>query len=114
MESVVVTGDCRGSHNRPLLPVPINAPVTGAMCHPLISCLAFSMASDGTFTEEYVDMFEGFAWDEARRESLKTAKIFRNQGPFGVGFASRKELAYTGLVESEKALESKFKIRKNK
>ena len=114
VESVVVTGDCRGSHNRPLLPVPINTPVTGAMCHPLISCLAFSMASDGTFTEEYVDMFEGFAWDEARRESLKTAKVFRNQGPFGVGFASRKELAYTGLVESEKALESKFKIRKNK
>jgi len=113
VESIVVTGDCRGSHNRPLLPVAINTPVNGAKCHPLVSCLGFSMNAEGAFANEFVDMFQGPAWDQSRAESLRDAKIFRRQGPFSVGFASRKELAYTGLVETEKRLDERFTVRKN-
>jgi fructose 1,6-bisphosphate aldolase/phosphatase len=38
-----VTGDCRGSHVMPIMPVPINTSVFGAYCLPIVSCLAFSM-----------------------------------------------------------------------
>jgi len=47
-----VTGDCRGSHVMPLMPVAINTPVAGPFCLPLVSCLGFSIDAEGLFTRE--------------------------------------------------------------
>jgi fructose 1,6-bisphosphate aldolase/phosphatase len=106
-----VTGDARGSHVMPLLPVPINTPVNGPYCHPLVTGLAFSMSATGHFTSNVVDVFEGPAWDEARRRSQEKALEMRKQGFFGAAMASVTEIAYTGLVDTHKALEAEFRIR---
>lgn len=106
-----VTGDARGSHVMPLLPVPINSAVNGPYCHPLCSGLAFSMSAAGYFTENVVDLFEGPAWDEARRRSQQKALEMRKQGFFGAAMAGVTEIAYTGLVDTHAALEREFRIR---
>lgn len=106
-----VTGDARGSHVMPLLPVPINTPVTGPYCHPLVTGLAFSMNATGHFTQNVVDVFAGPVWDEARRRSQEKAMEMRKQGFFGAAMASVTEIAYTGLVDTHRALEREFRIR---
>ena len=52
-----VTGDCRGSHVMPIMPVPINTAVSGPYCLPLVSCVACSMDAAGRFTDEWLDVF---------------------------------------------------------
>ena len=106
-----VTGDARGSHVMPLLPVPINTAVNGPYCHPICSGLALSMTAQGEFSRNVVDVFEGPAWDEARRRSQEKALEMRKQGFFGAAMASVTEIAYTGLVDTHKALEPEFRIR---
>ena len=106
-----VTGDARGSHVMPLLPVPINTPVNGPYCHPICSALALSMTEAGHFTTNVVDLFEGPAWDEARRRSQVKALEMRKQGFFGAAMAGVTEIAYTGLVDTHAALEREFHIR---
>lgn len=108
-----VTGDARGSHVMPLLPVPINTPVNGPYCHPIVSALAFSMTADGHFARNVVDLFEGPAWDEARRRSQEKALAMRAQGFFGAAMAGVTEIAYTGLVDTHAALEAEFRIRED-
>jgi len=108
-----VTGDARGSHVMPLLPVPINTTVNGPYCHPICSALAFSMDANGRFTSSHADLFEGFAWDEARRRSQEKALEMRKQGFFGAAMAGVTEIAYTGLVDTHKALEPEFHIRED-
>ena len=106
-----VTGDARGSHVMPMLPVPLNTAVNGPYCHPIISGMALSMNASGHFTQNVVDVFEGHAWDEARRRSQEKALEMRKQGFFGAAMASVTEIAYTGLVDTHKALESEFRVR---
>ena len=106
-----VTGDARGSHVMPLLPVPINTAVNGPYCHPIVSALAFSMDAAGRFTVNVCDLFEGPAWDETRRRSQEKALEMRKQGFFGAAMASVTEIAYTGLVDTHKALEGEFRVR---
>jgi len=106
-----VTGDARGSHVMPLLPVPINTAVNGPYCHPIVSALAFSMDAAGRFTVNVCDLFEGPAWDETRRRSQEKALEMRKQGFFGAAMASVTEIAYTGLVDTHKALEAEFRVR---
>ncbi len=103
-----VTGDCRGSHVMPLMPVAINTPVAGAFCLPLVSCLAFSMAADGTFTKEYVDGFGNLVWDATRLKVQQKADEWRRQGFIGATMASQAELAYTGIVDTLAELEQEF------
>lgn len=106
-----VTGDARGSHVMPLLPVPINTAVNGPFCHPICSALAFSMTAAGHFAGNVVDLFEGPAWDEVRRRSQEKALEMRKQGFFGAAMASVTEIAYTGLVDTHAALDAEFRIR---
>lgn len=106
-----VTGDARGSHVMPLLPVPVNTTVNGPYCHPICSGLAFSMNASGGFSGSTVDLFEGPAWDEARRRSQEKALEMRKQGFFGAAMAGVTEIAYTGLVDTHKALDPEFKVR---
>jgi fructose 1,6-bisphosphate aldolase/phosphatase len=106
-----VTGDARGSHVMPLLPVPINTSVNGPYCHPICSGIALSMNHTGHFSNNVVDVFEGPAWDEARRRSQVKALEMRKQGFFGAAMAGVTEIAYTGLVDTHKALEPEFRVR---
>ena len=108
-----VTGDCRGSHTMTLMPMPANAAVRGEYCQPIVSCLAFSMSKGGKFTKDYIDLFAGQEWDEARKKALRKSEMMREQGFFGVAMAPESEIAYTGLTDMLKELDNKFKLRKN-
>ncbi len=106
-----VTGDARGSHVMPLFPAPIDTPVTGPYCHPLVTCIALSMNAAGQFSHGVVDMFDSPVWDETRRRSQEKALEMRKQGFFGAAMASVTEIAYTGLVDTHNALAKEFKVR---
>lgn len=108
-----VTGDARGSHVMPLMPVAVNTAVTGAYCLPIISCLAFSMDGDGVFSREYVDLFAGSAWDRTRLKIQEKAEEWRRQGFVGPTMASHAELSYTGIVDSLRKLEHEFAVRQD-
>lgn len=108
-----VTGDARGSHVMPLLPLPINSGVNGPYCHPICSAVAFSMTASGHFSDNTVDLFEGPAWDEARRRSQVKALEMRKQGFFGAAMAGVTEIAYTGLIDTHNALEAEFRVRQD-
>lgn len=101
-----VTGDCRGSHVMPLMPVPVMTPVAGPYCLPIVSALAFSMNDKGKLS--YVDLFGNLVWDATRYKIMQKAEEFRRQGFFGVTMASHQELAYTGIVDTLKELDKKF------
>jgi fructose 1,6-bisphosphate aldolase/phosphatase len=106
-----VTGDTRGSHVMPLMPVGINTAVSGAYCLPIVSCLAFSMDANGVFTKEHVDMFGNPAWDGTRLKVQQKADEWRRQGFIGPTMASHAELAYTGIVDTLSKLEEEFVLR---
>ncbi len=106
-----VTGDARGSHVMPLLPVPINTPVTGPYCLPLVSALGFSLDSDGKFSQEYVDFFGNVAWSATRLKIQNKAEEWRRQGFIGPTMASHAELSYTGIVEALAQLDKEFSLR---
>ena len=103
-----VTGDCRGSHVMPLMPVPAATAVTGPFCLPIVSCLAFSMDDRGAFGTRYVDMFAGPTWDRTRLKVQEKADEWRRQGFIGPTMAAQAELAYTGIVDTLGALDKEF------
>jgi fructose 1,6-bisphosphate aldolase/phosphatase len=106
-----VTGDCRGSHVMPIMPVAIDTTVAGPYCLPIVSCLAFSMDPRGRFSEEYVDVLGNVAWDATRAKVQAKADEWRRQGFVGPTMASHAELAYTGIVDALARLELEFTIR---
>ncbi len=106
-----VAGDCRGSHVMPLMPVAINSAVAGPYCLPIVSCLALSMDAQGVFSKETVDLFGNSVWDAVRLKVQQKADEWRRQGFVGATMASHAELAYTGIVDTLKALEKEFFIR---
>ena len=106
-----VTGDARGSHTMPLMPVALNTPVSGAFCLPIVSCIGFSMDGQGRFAKNYVDFFGDVSWDTTRQQAQHKAVEIRRQGFFGVAMASQTEIAYTGLIDTLNKLDSNFKIR---
>ena len=106
-----VTGDCRGSHVMPIMPVAIDTAVAGAYCLPLVSCLAFSMDGSGRFSREFVDMFGNPAWDATRLKVQQKADEWRRQGFIGPTMASHAELAYTGIVDALAGLDREFVLR---
>ncbi len=106
-----VTGDTRGSHVMPLMPVAINTGVAGPYCLPVVSCLAFSMDADGHFAREYVDVFANPAWDATRLKVQSKADEWRRQGFVGATMASHAELAYTGIMDTLAALAREFTLR---
>ena len=107
-----VTGDARGSHVMPLMPVAMNTPVTGPFCLPIVTCLAFSMDEGGMFSEEYVDIFGNAVWDATRLKVQAKAEEWRRGGFIGPTMASHAELSYTGIVETLAELEKEFVVRR--
>jgi len=106
-----VTGDCRGSHVMPMMPVAINTAVTGPFCLPIVSCLAFSMDGEGGFAREHVDVFGNVAWDQTRLKVQAKADEWRRQGFVGPTMAPQSELSRTGLLQTLASLERDFELR---
>ncbi len=108
-----VTGDARGSHVMPLMPVSLNTAVTGAYCLPLVSAVGFSMDAGGKFSEEYVDFFGNVAWGATRLKIQQKADEWRRQGFIGPTMASHAELSYTGITDALGMLDKEFILRSN-
>jgi len=108
--TVLVTGDARGSHTMPLMPVPLRTPVAGAYCLPIVSCMALSVNAEGRFSSNVVDVFANMAWDRYRAQAQERADWMRTQAPFGVGMASQEEIAYTGLAKLRAKLDEQFEV----
>jgi hypothetical protein len=67
-----VGGDARGSHVMPLMPVPLNTPVTGMYCLPIVSCAGFSIDKEA---QSYRDAQPGLVW--RRDAALFRAGVWR-------------------------------------
>lgn len=106
----IVTGDCRGSHNMPIMPVALNSSVNGPYCHPIAAAAAFSLSAAGKLSQP-IDCFGGPGWDFVRLRNQEYAIKFRQQGVFGPALAAAEELAYTGLKKLDAQLAERFEIR---
>lgn len=104
-----VAGDCRGSHNMPLMPVPVNTAVTGAYCLPLVACAAYSLNRAGRLSER-VDIFGNLAWDETRRRAQQKAEEIRRQGFAGAAMLPTEELEYSAFRTTLSRLDQRFRI----
>ncbi len=106
-----IGGDARGSHNMPLMPVPINTPVTGMYCLPLVSCVGFSIAADGTFSDSSIDFFDNPSWDHVRLLAQQKGIEMRSQGWSGAAMLPYGELEYSGFRQSIGDLVARFAFR---
>ncbi|MBN4046340.1 fructose 1,6-bisphosphatase, partial [Nitrosarchaeum koreense] len=103
-----VSGNTRGSHNMPLMPVKLNSAATINFCIPIVEALVFSM-HNGKFTGP----FDGFStpdWDYIREIATKKAITMRSQGFFHPATLVPSELEYAeGYKARMSVLESKMK-----
>ena len=106
-----IGGDARGSHVMPLMPVPLNTPVTGIYCLPLVSCTGFSMDGEGRFSDEYVDIFDNPAWDLVRTKAQEKGLAMRDQGWSGAAMLPYTELEYSGFRNTVEELLGQFVVR---
>lgn len=106
-----VGGDARGSHVMPLMPVPLNTPVTGMYCLPIVSCIGFSVNKQGKFSDSYIDFFANPAWDEVRRRAQEKGIEMRSQGWSGAAMLPYSELEYGGFRETVTNLVNRFAFR---
>jgi fructose 1,6-bisphosphate aldolase/phosphatase len=105
-----VAGFMRGSHAGPLMPVKKNSPISYFDGPPIVSCLAFSV-KNGKLTEP-ADCFDQPYWDYVRNKVSQKAEEIRKQGFVGPAMLPMSELEYTGVMETLKELEKRFKVRK--
>ena len=104
-----VAGCMRGSHQMPLMPVPLNSGISYFDGPPVVSCAAFAM-HDGRLTEA-VDAFAHPFWDTVRNTVSNKAIGMRRQGFFGAAMLPMSELEYTGITEKLEALDGRFRVR---
>lgn len=107
-----VAGGMRGSHNMPLMPVPLNTGTSYFDGPPLVSCAAFAV-HEGKLTEP-LDCFAHPFWDTVREHAAEKSMQVRRQGFFGAAMLPMAELEYTGIVEKLAALEPRFRVRNGK
>jgi len=105
-----VGGDARGSHVMPLMPVPLNTPVTGMYCIPLVSCIGFSLDKAGRFSDSHIDFFDNPAWDQVRLQAQTKAIAMRAQGWSGAAMLPYGELEYGGFRDTVEGLLARFEI----
>jgi fructose 1,6-bisphosphate aldolase/phosphatase len=104
-----VAGGMRGSHQMPLMPVPLNTGTSYFDGPPLVSCAALS-EHEGRFSEA-LDAFAHPFWDTVRdRVAIKGLEM-RRQGFFGAAMLPMSELEYTGITEKLKTLDAAFRVR---
>ncbi len=105
-----VSGCMRGSHNMPIMPVKKNSSISFFDGPPVVNCLAFCV-KNGKLTES-ADVFDHPYWDYVRDRVAQKAEEMRKQGFYGAAMLPMSELEYTGVMESLKKLEKRFKIKK--
>lgn len=105
-----VAGCMRGSHQMPLMPVPLNCGTSYFDGPPIVSCAAFAM-HQGKLTEA-LDAFSHPFWNTVRERSSQKAIEMRRQGFFGAAMLPMSELEYTGIMEKLGKLERRFTLRK--
>ncbi len=104
-----VAGGMRGSHNMPLMPVPLNSGISYFDGPPVVSCAAFCV-HEGRLTEA-VDAFAHPFWNRVRERVADKAMSMRRQGFFGAAMLPMSELEYTGIMEMMAELEERFTLR---
>ncbi|MEW5901523.1 MAG: fructose-1,6-bisphosphate aldolase/phosphatase [Acidobacteriota bacterium] len=104
-----VAGFMRGSHVGPLMPCPLNSPVSYFDGPPIVTAAAFSV-KDGRLTEP-ADAFDHPYWEAVRLEVAAKASAIRRQGFFGAAMLPYSELEYGGVVERMNKLEKKFYLK---
>jgi len=104
-----VAGDTRGSHNLPLMPVPLNTPASTFFCCPMVSAAGYSM-HEGVLTGP-VDLFADPFWNQVRDRIAEKAMEMRRQGFFEPAMLPYSELEYGGIVVRLERLEREFTVR---
>jgi fructose 1,6-bisphosphate aldolase/phosphatase len=104
-----VGGGMRGSHQVPLMPVPLNSGISYFDGPPVVSCAAFSMR-EGKLSEA-VDVFAHPFWLRVRERVADKAIEMRRQGFVGTAMLPMAELEYTGITKMLEALEPRFTVR---
>jgi len=104
-----VAGGMRGSHQMPLMPVPVNTGISYFDGPPIVSCAGFCV-HDGMLTER-IDNFEQPFWNEVRNHVAQKSIEMRRQGFFGAAMLPMSELEYTGIVDQIKLHEARFSMR---
>lgn len=103
-----VSGNTRGSHHLPLMPVKIKTTATSNFCIPMVSCILFSMR-EGKLTAQ-MDAFDTPDWDYYRQKAVKKAEYMREQGFVHPATLIPEELEYNKGYQAMMAeLEKKFK-----
>jgi fructose 1,6-bisphosphate aldolase/phosphatase len=103
-----VAGNTRGSHNLPLMPVPINTAASSFFCCPIVSGLAFSV-HEGMLTTP-VDLFADPLWNAIRDQVTRKAVEMRQQGFFGPAMLDISELEYGGITARLQRLDKEFVV----
>jgi fructose 1,6-bisphosphate aldolase/phosphatase len=104
-----VAGGMRGSHNMPLMPVPMNTGTSYFDGPPLVSCAGFCVHR-GRLTPP-VDAFAHPFWNSVRDHVAEKAVDMRRQGFFGAAMLPMTELEYTGITEKLTELDPMFRIQ---
>jgi fructose 1,6-bisphosphate aldolase/phosphatase len=107
--TVPPAGGMRGSHQMPLMPVPLNTGTSYFDGPPLVSCAALS-EHEGRFSEP-LDAFSHPFWTTLRERVADKALEMRRQGFFGAAMLPMSELEYTGITEKLKTLDREFRVR---
>jgi len=105
----MVAGSMRGSHQMPLMPVPLNSGISYFDGPPSITCAAFAMHR-GKLTEA-VDPFAHPFWNNVRSRAADKAMEMRRQGFFGAAMLPMSELEYTGITDKLAVLNERFTVR---
>lgn len=105
----LVAGGMRGSHNMPLMPVPLESGISYFDGPPIITCAAYCV-HDGSLTEAE-DVFAHPFWQRVRHHAADKAIELRRQGFFGAAMLPMNELEYTGITSMLAALEPRFRVR---
>ncbi|HYL36486.1 MAG TPA: fructose-1,6-bisphosphate aldolase/phosphatase [Bryobacteraceae bacterium] len=104
-----VAGCMRGSHQMPLMPVPLNTGTSYFDGPPLVSCAGFCV-HHGKLTEP-IDAFAQPFWNAVRDHVTNKAIEMRRQGFVGTAMLPMSELEYTGITEKLKVLDERFALR---
>ncbi len=104
-----VAGCMRGSHQMPLMPVPLNTGISYFDGPPIVSCAGFCV-HNGKLTEA-IDGFAQPFWDTVRQKVSEKSIEMRRQGFFGAAMLPMSELEYTGIAEKLKVLDQRFRLR---
>jgi fructose 1,6-bisphosphate aldolase/phosphatase len=105
----LVAGGMRGSHNMPLMPVPLESGISYFDGPPIISCAAFCV-HEGRLTEAQ-DAFAHPFWDTVRDRAARKAAELRRQGFFGAAMLPMSELEYTGVTRLLEQMQPRFRVR---